>query len=246
MRLRPWLSWALLGAAVGVGLVIGRPALGTQQDPGAAIGPDLYLQNCASCHGDQGEGTFRGPTLVGVGAASAHYWLSSGRMPLDEPHEDPTRSEPHFTDAQIAALVDYIAGLGDGPPIPTVDTGDVDLARGGELYRLNCASCHNWDGKGGALVNSTNAPSLHPVPTLQVAEAIRIGPGTMPQFAEDHFGQTELNEVVAYVEYLRTPRDAGGFGLGHWGPATETVAGFIGLAVLVGVTAWVGERRRRG
>ncbi len=232
-------------AAAGALLVLG-PARGqeTTTQGEAAIGPELYQRNCASCHGNRGEGSFRGPSLIGVGAASADYWLRSGRMPLAAPDAEAKRSEPAFSDAQIRELVAYIASLGDGPEIPEVDLAAVDLAAGGELYRLNCAACHNWDGKGGALVNRGNAPPLHPVPARQLAEAVRIGPGAMPEFTEQQLDEEELNDVVAYAEYLRTPRDAGGYGLAHWGPATETLAGFVGMTFLVLLTAWLGERRR--
>ncbi|HEX6257667.1 MAG TPA: c-type cytochrome [Euzebyales bacterium] len=243
-RARALIGWAAVLAVAGV-FVLWHPAQG-QQSPESQLpsGPDLYQANCASCHGNQGEGTFRGPTLIGVGAASADYWLRSGRMPLEEPDQEAERGEPAFDDAEIRELVGYVARLGEGPEIPELELSDVDLARGGELYRLNCASCHNWDGKGGALVNRGNAPPLHPVPDVQLAEAVRIGPGAMPQFSERQLDEEELNDVVAYAEYLRTPQDAGGYGLAHWGPSTETIAGFVAMLVLVAVTAWLGERGR--
>ncbi len=242
--LPPVLAWLVLVVSVaGGGLLVADVAHGAQEEA-LPRGPVLYQANCASCHGNQGTGTWRGPSLVGVGAASADYWLRSGRMPIDDPDEEPVRSEPAFDEREIALLVDYVARLGDGPPIPEYDLAGADLARGGELYRVNCAACHNWDGKGGALVNRNNAPALHPVPTRQVAEAVRIGPGTMPQFTREQLDDEELDEVLAYVDYLDNPVDAGGFGLFHWGPATETLAGIVGVGVLVLVTAWLGERRR--
>lgn len=237
---------AVLALVVVPGRSAAEPVAPAQQpdEESLPLGPELYLANCASCHGDRGMGTFRGPGLVGVGAASAHYWLASGRMPLSEPDEKPVRGEPVFSEEEIDLLVGYVASLGDGPPVPELDPGtEVDLAHGGSLYRLNCASCHNWDGKGGALVGHANAPVLHPVPSLQVAEAIRIGPGAMPQFTEEQLSDDDLADVVAYVDYLREPRDAGGFPLAHWGPSTETVAAFVGVGVLVLLAVWLGERR---
>jgi ubiquinol-cytochrome c reductase cytochrome c subunit len=230
---------------VGAGVALARPAHGQQETSAQSPGPALYQRACASCHGNQGEGTFRGPSLIGVGAASADYWLRSGRMPLREPDQQPVRSEPAFSDAEIRELVAYVARFGEGPAIPRVNVPGADLAKGGELYRVNCASCHNWDGKGGALVNRQNASPLSPVPDGQVAEAVRIGPGTMPQFTQAQLSDDELNDVVAYVDYLRTPQDAGGYGLAHWGPATETVAGFVAMGLLVALTTWLGERRPR-
>jgi ubiquinol-cytochrome c reductase cytochrome c subunit len=243
-RLGPVLQWAAVFAAVGVTVLLARPAGGQQPgDGGPRLGPLLYQRSCASCHGNYGEGTFRGPSLISVGAASADYWLRSGRMPLREPDQRPQRGEPAFDDAEIRQLVDYVTRLGAGPAIPDVDLASVDLARGGDLYRVNCASCHNWDGKGGALVGLANAAPLHSVPNLQVAEAIRIGPGTMPEFTQAQLSDMDLNDVVAYVDYLRTPQDVGGYGLAHWGPSTETVAGFVAIGLLVLMTAWLGESR---
>jgi ubiquinol-cytochrome c reductase cytochrome c subunit len=233
-------------AAIGVFALAARP-VGAQDaeqpETQQAQGASLYLQHCSSCHGIEGNGTFRGPTLIGVGAASADYWVRSGRMPLLQPDQEAKRGEPAFSDEEIRALVDHVAAFGEGPPIPELDLATADLATGGELYRLNCASCHNWDGKGGALIGQRNAPPLHPAPNRQVAEAIRIGPGSMPQFTSGQLDDKELNDVVAYVDYLRAPRDAGGYGLAHWGPSTETIAAFVGMLVLVLVTVWLGERR---
>lgn len=214
------------------------PAGGQEGLPRA---PELYQRHCAHCHGTQGTGTYRGPTLVGVGAASADFYLRSGRMPIAHPAEEVERGEPAFGEEQIRELVDYVAALGEGPAIPTVAPEGADLGVGGELYRLHCAACHNWDGKGGALVNRQNAPNLHGVPARQVAEAIRIGPGAMPVFGEDLLTDEQLNEVVAYVVALEQPRDLGGFGLFHWGPAVETLAAFVALGGLLLVTAWLGE-----
>lgn len=243
-RARALLGWAAVVAVAGSVFLL-QPARGQEiTDAQPPRGPTLYQANCASCHGNRGQGTFRGPTLIGVGAASADYWLRSGRMPISEPDQEAKRGEAAFDDAEIRLLVDYVASLGAGPEIPELDMADVDLARGGELYRVNCASCHNWDGKGGALVNRGNAPPLHPVPNLQLAEAIRIGPGAMPLFSEEQLDGQELADVVAYADYLRTPRDAGGFGLAHWGPSTETIASFVAMGVLILLTVWLGERRR--
>lgn len=240
---QPFVQWLLVVAAAGIVMFLARPAH-SQQAGEQPLGPNLYQSNCASCHGNRGAGTFRGPTLIGVGAASADYWLRSGMMPISDPDEEPTRGEPAFSDAEIRELVDYIAGLGEGPAIPELDLAAADIANGGELYRANCAACHNFDGKGGALVNRENAPPLHPVPNVQIAEAVRIGPGAMPSFTQAQFDTEELNDLVAYADYLRSPLDAGGYGLAHWGPSTESVAAFVGLGVLVLVTAWLGERRR--
>ncbi|CAN5345306.1 c-type cytochrome [soil metagenome] len=214
------------------------------QDEASLDSPALYQQYCASCHGNDGQGLYRGPSLVGVGAASADFYLRTGRMPLQEPDQEARRgvSEVVFTDAQVELLVDYVASLGKGPEIPDVDLEDTSIAEGGELFRLNCAPCHNWDGKGGAMVNLENAPPLHEATPTQVAESIRIGPGAMPSFTHEALSDEEVEDITRYVVYLNEPEDRGGYGLAHWGPATEMLAGLLALGALLLVTGWLGER----
>lgn len=213
------------------------------EEDGPHPGPSVYQEQCAFCHGAEGTGTNRGPPLTGVGAASADFYLRSGRMPLPSPGAESRRREPVLGDAQIRELVDYVESLGGGPPVPDVNLGEVDRARGGDLYRQHCAPCHNWDGKGGALMNRENAPELHGVSPTQIAEAVRVGPGTMPSFDPETLDDEALDDLVVYTAERESPNDRGGYHWGHWGPATETVAGFLGVAVLLLVTGWLGERK---
>ena len=84
--------------------------------------------------------------------------------------------------ATIDALVAYVSRLvPGGPPIPSVDPAAGDLADGGQLFRAQCAACHQWAGEGGALLHR-EAPSLGPATPTQLAEAVRTGPGAMPTF----------------------------------------------------------------
>jgi ubiquinol-cytochrome c reductase cytochrome c subunit len=244
------LSWGgLLGLAFLLVLVFGpfRGQARGQQAP-SELAIDSYQANCAFCHGVNGDGTFRGPSLVGVGEASADYYLRSGRMPVKEPGPAPPRQEPALPPEEIEALIAYVGGFGQGPPIPQVNLGEgeIDISRGQNLYQLNCAACHNWDGKGGAMVSSQYpiAYPLRPVPPVQLAEAIRIGPGTMPVFPPDVLTDEEVDDIVAYVEYLKHPINAGGYGLAHWGPATEGLAATVGLGLILLVTMWLGQRTR--
>lgn len=224
----------LLAVAVG-----GEKARGQGAADG---GRELYEQNCASCHGATGEGTFRGPPITGSGAAGAHFWLSTGRMPISDPQQEPRRSPPAFAGEDLDALVDYVASLGDGPPIPAVSPSAGDLSEGEQLYRRNCAACHSWAGVGGALIANQAAPGLHPSTPTQVAEAIRIGPGTMPVFNDDVLDDAELNAVVAYVAYLKRPLDRGGAPLSHLGPFAEGFTAAAALGVLLLASLWIGKR----
>ena len=206
-------------------------------------GRDLFQVSCSSCHGLAGEGTELGPTLAGVGAASADFYLSTGRMPLDNSSEQATRKRPAFTRLQIRQLVAYVASLGLGPTIPNVDAEAGDIALGNTLYANNCAPCHSSAGAGGALGHATYAPRLNRATSTQVAEAVRIGPGAMPRFGPETFDAHELAAIVRYVGYLKKPDDRGGLGLGHLGPIPEGfVAWIVGLGLMVLAIRWIGTR----
>jgi ubiquinol-cytochrome c reductase cytochrome c subunit len=247
---------AVAGAlAIGAGLfTVEQAASGTavprQGSPSpdlVAHGKELYLTGCSSCHGADGAGTKQAPTLIGVGAASADFYLTTGRMPAaqGEPYQPP-RKEPAYSRDQIDALVAYVASLGDGPAIPQVDVAGADLAHGGVLYRANCASCHQSAGAGGALSYGRSAPELKEATPTQVEEAMRIGPGEMPVFNAMTIDDQDANDIAAYVKYLHDPDDRGGAALGGNGPVPEgAVALIAGLGGIVAISVWIVGRRRR-
>jgi len=206
-------------------------------------GRSLFEVACTTCHGAEARGTDRGPSLVGVGAASADFYLSTGRMPLDRPRSQAERKRPAYSPSEIALLTAYVASLGPGPPIPDVDPGGGDLTLGYTLYADNCASCHSSAGAGGALGHAVYAPPLNRATPREVAEAIRIGPGAMPLFGDDTFDDHEVDSIVRYVVYLRDPRDEGGLDLGHLGPLSEgLVAWAVGLLGVLLAARWIGTR----
>ena len=209
-----------------------------------AAGRQLYQLACTTCHGADGEGVEdRGPSLIGVGAASADFYLSTGRMPLDRPRAQAERKRVAYTPVQVRQLVAYVASLGPGPPIPRVDLAAGNLAEGNRLYANNCAPCHSSAGAGGALGRAVYAPPLNRATPVQVAEAIRIGPGAMPVFSEQTLDDEQLASVVRYVEYLRRPNDRGGLGLGHLGPIPEGfVAWVVGLGAMLMAVRWIGTK----
>ena len=206
-------------------------------------GRALFEVACTTCHGPDGRGTDQGPSLLGVGAASADFYLSTGRMPLDRPRAQAERKRPAYSPAEIALLTAYVASLGAGPPVPDVDPARGDLTVGYTLYADNCASCHSSAGAGGALGHAVYAPPLTRASAREVAEAVRIGPGAMPRFGPDTFDDHEVDSIARYVVYLRNPRDEGGFDLGHLGPLSEgMVAWAVGLLGVLLAARWIGTK----
>jgi ubiquinol-cytochrome c reductase cytochrome c subunit len=253
------------GLIAGTALVIAVAAalVGGQATPaaGAAASPApdgsqvtqteaaaLYLQNCASCHGPDGQGATAGPSLIGVGAASMDFYLRTGRMPLGAPGQRPQRQEPFFNDAQIRALTEYVVGFGgEGPGIPEVPQvlEGAEVHRGWELYTANCAACHAATGAGNAVGGGNVAYGLGNATPVQVAEAMLIGPGVMPRF---QFDDTDRDAILAYIQYLQQDAPSpGGAAIGGFGPVAEGfVAVVLGLTLLVLVARFVGRQSHEG
>lgn len=236
-----------------------RPPLEPVTGPDA--GSELYARDCAWCHGDRGLGTLRGPDLISGtnGRGFTHFMLTSGRMPIDYPTQRVTRRDPVYEVSEIDAIVEHVASLGaPGPEIPEIDLEAGELGLGSELYEENCAACHSTTGVGGALTEGSAddlsgvvaresgliAPTLEHSSPTEVAEAVVVGPGTMPVFAT--LSEIELNSLVRYVTYLQDPDDEGGAPIGRVGPVAEgAVAWVVGLGLLVLLTRWIGTKARR-
>jgi ubiquinol-cytochrome c reductase cytochrome c subunit len=245
---------ALVAASLAVALLtVGASAAPAQIRPPTTLpagpadvdaGSQLYAIACTTCHGPDGQGIQdRGPSLIGVGAASADFYLSTGRMPLDRPRAQAERKRVAYSPVQIRQLVAFVTSLGAGPAVPQVDPARGDLADGNLLYANNCAPCHSSAAAGGALGHAVYAPALNRATPVQVAEAVRIGPGAMPVFGPETLDDAQVASVVRYVGYLRKPDDRGGFGLGHLGPIPEGfVAWVVGLGVMLVAVRWIGTK----
>ena len=190
-----------------------------------AEGRALFRVTCASCHGLNGEGqttdTIQGPPLIGVGAASVDFQVSSGRMPMAKPEEQAPVKKNLYTEEEIAALAAYVASLGPGPDIPTeeqydpVGLSEEDLARGGDLFRTNCSACHNFRGAGGALPNGKYAPSLQGISNKRLYEAMLVGPQQMPVFSDEVMTPENKRAIIGYLNELNEHARARRLGTGR-------------------------------
>jgi ubiquinol-cytochrome c reductase cytochrome c subunit len=211
----------------------------------AAQGRALFVSGCSACHGMDARGIpHRGPSLIGVGAQAADFYLVTGRMPLANPAAEPQRHpQTNYNPGEVADLVAYVASLGHGPPVPQPHPEQGDLAQGKELFSESCAGCHQIMGKGGVVTPGTVAPSLQNATDVQIAEAVRIGPYVMPPFTKRDIDDHELDSIVRYVASTRHPDNAGGWALGNIGPIPEgMVTWFIAIAALILGARLIGER----
>jgi ubiquinol-cytochrome c reductase cytochrome c subunit len=214
----------------------------TPEPAGVQDGRTMYLRDCAWCHGSDATGTVNGPDITNAGPALVDFMLSSGRMPISAPDQVVERNDPYYGPSEVEEIVRYVETIAvSGPAIPELDVEDADLGEGALLYEDNCAACHSTTGIGAALTSGRIAPPVRDATAVQVAEAVRTGPGTMPNFGENILDEEQLNALVRYVIYLSDPSDRGGHPLGRLGPVSEGAAAWIvGLGLMIGVIRWIG------
>lgn len=211
-------------------------------------GKKLYAVGCASCHGTGGQGTTDGPSLVGVGAAAVDFQVGTGRMPAQQPGAQVPKKKVVYSQAEIDQLAAYISSLGAGSSVPTerqYSPEDADIAKGGELFRTNCAQCHNFTGKGGALTHGKFAPDLEGVSPKHIYEAMQTGPQNMPSFPDTILSEQNKKDIIAYLDAVNSDdtESPGGLELGGLGPVSEGLFSWVfGLGALIAVAVWVAAR----
>jgi mono/diheme cytochrome c family protein len=195
-------------------------------DPQLLLGAEIYAENCAICHGINGEGRV-GATLAknwpsirpdlatsatianGVAGTAMPAWSQANGGPLTEEEIDAvvayilswqTGGAPRITPGATATSRPLIS------PFPDIE-GDPN--RGAILFDQNCAVCHGPNGEGriGATLTK-NWSSIRP--DLAISSTIARGvPGTaMPAWSQEHGGpltEGDIDDIVAFVMTLSAP-----------------------------------------
>jgi ubiquinol-cytochrome c reductase cytochrome c subunit len=129
-RRRTLASAAIIAVALGLlgmlyAAIAPRGQAATSADPNVTEGRKLFQTlSCASCHGLNGEGGRRAPSLIGVGAAAVDFQMGTGRMPLQAHGPEAPRKRPAATEDEIHKVAAYVASLGGGPAIPVFSNSD--------------------------------------------------------------------------------------------------------------------------
>lgn len=212
-------------------------------------GRQIFLKGCSSCHGLNAEGGQIAPSLVGVGAASVDFQVGTGRMPMADMSTQAMRKKPIYDEAETAAVAAYVASLAPGPEIPAESSlnyeRDGSTAEGGELFRNNCAMCHNFAGQGGALTQGKYAPTLMGVEPKHIYEAMVTGPQSMPVFSDKTITPEEKLSIIKWIKAAENEPNLGGASLGRVGPVTEGLLGWVlGLGMLIGVAVWLAMKAK--
>ena len=209
----------LLSASI---LISGRNAARaqTEDQDQIALGARLFAENCAVCHGPNGEGR--------VGATLAKNWpsirpdltvkttIENGVPGAVMPAWSQKNGGPLSAD-EIDALVAFILSWQTGsasniPPIPTytprppiTPVADVtgDPNQGAILFDQNCVVCHGPNGEGriGAALAKPWA-SVRPSLTIKSTIAEGVSGSLMPAWAQVNGGpltDQQIDHLVAFI-----------------------------------------------
>jgi ubiquinol-cytochrome c reductase cytochrome c subunit len=260
-RRSPLAALALIGAGLLItgGVYAGASAAFAATETPTAVntaltvedGEKLFQANCATCHGLDLQGTDNGPSLIGVGELSTEFQLATGRMPLQMQGPQAPQKPVQFTDEQIQAISAFVQETAPGPTYPAdwILSGEANpenaddaasVSHGAELFRVNCAMCHNVAAAGGALTEGKYAPALTETSALHIYAAMVTGPQNMPVFGDMNLSDEDKRDIIAALVFQQEEVAPGGFTLGSLGPVSEGLFVWIfGIGALVAVTVWI-------
>ena len=238
-RVLPLVAWAAVaGAAAMAWLALGGPgtAGAVEDEPPVeetARGDQLYTTHCARCHGADGRGGADpaeiAPPLVGMEVARVDLVLRTGRMPPEDP--DGSGRGMTWSDSDRETLVSHLTAMFDlEGQIPDPAHGDPAVGR--EVFATHCAACHGYTGDGGVAGGGALTPRLLGLDPVVIAEAVRVGPFAMPQFAEEQISEEEIGHTVAYLDEV-AEEHATPLGLVELNPVF--LSGFAALLALAAI-----------
>ena len=164
------------------------------------VGRNLFLNNCAVCHGSDARGAPGFPNLTdrdwlwGGAPATILETISHGRTAAMPPWRDALGG-----DVGVEDTLAYVLSL-SGRSVPAGDA-----ASGRAKFALICAACHGADGRGNQQLGAPNLTDqiwLYGGSVDAVRNSIANGrQGQMPAFL-DRLGDTRVRLLAAYVVSL--------------------------------------------
>lgn len=192
------------------------------QNPTQELGAQLYAENCAVCHGPEGQGR--------VGATLAKDWpsirpdltvktiISNGIPGSRMPAWSQAKGGP-LSEAEIEALTQFIlswqtGGAPDMAPRPTATlrppiTPPANVAgdpnRGAVLFDENCTVCHGPDGQGRIGATLAKAwPGIRPDLSVKATIANGIAGSQMPAWSQANGGPLSEQDIDDLVTFILT------------------------------------------
>lgn len=256
-------------------LLFGGRLQATAQTTDTALleqGAQLYAENCAVCHGQNGEGRI-GATLSkdwpsirpeltvrtiieqGVSGSVMPAWGQEYGGPLSQ--------------GEVDALLVYILSWQTGgapvmapqptatvrPALSPVPEVEGDPNRGGVLFDENCAMCHGLNAEGRIGATLAKAwPGIRPDLSIKTSISNGIPGSPMPAWSQTNGGpllEQDINDLVAFIlalpaaQVLQPTVVTPGTVTIPWMQGWLGVLVFIFLLILIFVLAWVLQRRSR-
>lgn len=171
------------------------------QDPHAIqVAERLFINNCATCHGPNGQGAKGFPNLTD------NQWLFGG---------NPEDIETSIAKGRQGIMPPMVGAIGGETQVPLVanyvlkisgQSYDATQAAQGEtIFQSICAACHGPEGHGNPLLGAPNLTTGHWLfggTLVDIEETIRYGrQGQMPAH-EQRLGSDKVHLLAAYVYYL--------------------------------------------
>jgi mono/diheme cytochrome c family protein len=221
-----WAIAALVALAAAVGAQFAAQAQGETPQEQLELGARLYAENCAVCHGPNGEGrvgatlakdwpsirpdlTVRTIIVNGVPGTAMPAWGQANGGPLSE--------------AETEALTAYILSWGTGgapqiaaaptntplPPITPPPNVEGDPNRGALLFAENCVLCHGEQGEGriGATL-AKDWPGIRPDLAIRATIASGVPGSNMPAWSQANGGplsEADIDDLVSYILSWENP-----------------------------------------
>src|ERR1700751_5916843 len=176
----------------------------------------LFRQNCAGCHGEDGKGgaaiALANPVFLAIADDDVIRRVASDGVPGTPMSAFAQSAGGMLTEKQIDALVSGIRSwakpnaVGEPTPPPYKGPTPGDPQRGAGAYRTYCSSCHGADGRGGSkassIVNSSYLAlvSDQQLRTIAIAGRPELGsPDWRGEVAGQPMSAQDVSDVVAWL-----------------------------------------------
>jgi len=164
------------------------------------IGRNLFVNNCAACHGSDGRGAPGFPNLAdrdwlwGGTPEAIVQSISAGRVSTMPPWREALGG-----DSGVEDVLRYVMSL-SGRDIPA---GNLESGRA--KFAAICSACHGADGRGNQMLGAPNLTDhvwLNGGSLVAVRESIAKGRHAEMPAHLDRLGETRVNLLAAYVMSL--------------------------------------------
>lgn len=191
------------------------------------VGQGLYSQNCASCHGEFGEG---GPNPSRAGdiifpISTAEYLKTRDDFTL---RSIIAQGQPNYgmspfgsafggplDDDQVDAIVAFLRAWEDNPPVElppeiAIDVGETVALDTQAIYDQLCAQCHGLNGEGGIGPSFKNEQFQATRTDTELFNAINLGHEATAMIGwGDILSAKQIQALVEFIRSFRSSTTAG-------------------------------------